>query len=743
MMNPSVTQMADAHFLFEAQHNGSELTVIDPQYSATAVHADNWIPIQTGTDAALGLAVARHIWQSGNLEVDYVREQTDFPLLVRLDTGRFLRGQDMLPGAAAGGRDERKQNVLFVWNPDAERAAEAPGSEGADSGKLIVEGFVPPIEGLFQVTLLDGTQVSVTTVASLLKEQLDPWTFEATAEVTKLSPELIEKFADGFAQAERPMILSSWGSNRFLHSDLMNRTKLLCLAMKGAMGKKGAGYQASGFMGMSGFASALQLNRTGTLGQIEMVLGTMSAGKLYDIVVDLVMGRKSQAEIIWNQVPEGEEEMICATNVSTIDYHHQGIAESLNKQVQGLYPRSLDDYVKEAEEKGWQKNLPRGGPPKVYLQGGTNLLRRSNQTQAMLDNLWPKLELAVGIDQKMNFTVMHCDYVLPAAGWYEKPGIKYMLSYVPYLHYCGQAVKPLGESKDEWEIYWLLSKRIQEIAIERNVPVFDGCGKVPVDWKELHDLYSFNGEYGAKDAEAVTQLVLDNTVSTKGMQIEDLKKTGIEKYSSTGIDMSPTSLFNPDWKGEGVLTTLTHFTKYKWRWPTFSGRQQTYIDHPWFLGAGEALPTHKESPKAGGDLPFQLISGHSRWSIHSTFRDTPLLLRLQRGEPVLYLNVDQAEKLGLDDGEFAELYNDLGSMKMKIKHSTMVRPGVAYYFHGWDPTQFPEHKSFKWLIHGLMNPLHMAGGQGHIRFGINHLQSGSYIQDTRIGIRPVESDTVA
>ena len=108
------------------------------------------------------------------------------------------------------------------------------------------------------------------------------------------------------------------------------------------------------------------------------------------------------------------------------------------------------------------------------------------------------------------------------------------------------------------------------------------------------------------------------------MQIEDLKKTGIEKYRSTGIDMSPTSLFNPDWKGEGVLTTLTHFTKYKWRWPTFTGRQQTYIDHPWFLGAGEALPTHKESPKAGGDHPFQLISGHSRWSIHSTFRDTPL-----------------------------------------------------------------------------------------------------------------------
>jgi DMSO reductase family type II enzyme molybdopterin subunit len=732
MMNPSVTQISDAHFLFEAQYNGAELTVIDPHYAATAIHADNWLPIRTGTDAALGLAVARHIWTTGRLEIDYLREQTDFPLLVRLDTGRFLRGEDMLPDAAEQG----VQNTLYLWNPDAGRPEQAPGSEGADRGQLTVEGFRPPIEGVFEVALKDGSKVGVTTVGSLLKEQLEPWTIETTAQVTGLSPELIEKFADGFANAERPMILSSWGSNRFLHSDLMNRTKLLCLAMKGAIGKKGAGYQSCGFMGMSGFASALELNRTGFLGQLEMILGTISPGKLFEIVVDLLKKRKSQAGVIFDLRMEGESERICATSVSTLDYHHQGIADTLNRGVEGLYPRSLDDYVKESEAKGWQENLPASGSPKVYIQGGTNLLRRSNQAQAMLDNLWPQLELVIALDQKMNFTVMNSDYILPAAGWYEKPGIKYMLAYAPYLHYCDQAVPPLGESKDEWEIFWLLTQKIEEIAKRRNTPPLDACGKLSVDWKELHQVYSFQGAYGPKDAEAVTQLTIDNTPSCKGMQISELKKTGIAKFRNTGVDMSPTSAFNPDWKGEGVLTTLTHFTEYKWRWPTFTGRQQFYLDHPWFLECREALPTHKESPKAGGDYPFQLVSCHSRWSIHSTWRDTPMLLRLQRGEPVLYLNVDEARELGLGDGDFGELYNDLGSVRMRLKHSTMVRPGVAYYFHAWDPIQFPEHKSFKWLIPGLMKPLHMAGGQGHLHFGINHLQAGSFVQDTRVGIRP-------
>jgi nitrate reductase alpha subunit len=220
------------------------------------------------------------------------------------------------------------------------------------------------------------------------------------------------------------------------------------------------------------------------------------------------------------------------------------------------------------------------------------------------------------------------------------------------------------------------------------------------------------------------------------MQIADLKRTGVDKFKSTGLDISPTHQYNPDWKGEGVLSPFSHMVEHKWRWPTLTGRQQFYLDHPWFLESGESLPAHKESPKAGGDHPFQLVSCHSRWSIHSTWRDTPLLLRLQRGEPVLYLNANQAGESGLEDGGWAELYNDLGQMRMRVKHSTLVRPGVAYYFHGWDPSQFPEHKSYKWLIPGIMKPLHLAGGEGHLRFGINHLEPGAFIQDTRIGLRP-------
>jgi hypothetical protein len=37
----------------------------------------------------------------------------------------------------------------------------------------------------------------------------------------------------------------------------------------------------------------------------------------------------------------------------------------------------------------------------------------------------------------------------------------------------------------------------------------------------------------------------------------------------------------------------------------------------------------------------------------------------------------------------------------------------------------------------------MAGGDGQLHFGINHFQLGSYVQDTRVGIRLTDQAKVA
>ena len=102
---------------------------------------------------------------------------------------------------------------------------------------------------------------------------------------------------------------------------------------------------------------------------------------------------------------------------------------------------------------------------------------------------------------------------------------------------------------------------------------------------------------------------------------------------------------------------------------------------------------------------------------------------------MVYLNPKDAERLGIPDDGWSELSNDYGKMYMLVKYSTMVRPGVAYYFHAWDPMQFPNHESYKWLIPGIQNPMHLAGGARQLDMSINFLQPGTFVQDTRVDIR--------
>lgn len=728
MMNPSVTQIADAHFLFEAKYNGSELVVIDPQYSATAIHADQWVPIRPGTDAGLALATARHIWETGRIDLDYVREQTDLPILVRLDTGRFLNEADLRKGGESA--------LVYVWNPATNAPLPAPGATGnVEQPRLDLRGLEPPIEGRFTVTLHDGSETAVVPVGSLLREHLDPWTFEETAEVTGLAVEQIEQFAEGFARAKRPMVLSSWGSNRFFHSDQMNRAKILCLSLKGAVGRKGSGYHSTGWIETGSLGIG---DRTGLRGRLELFMN-LDLGRLFDLAVERVRGRISAQRMTWEFAGEMGEELACVTNAASLNLGYQGIAEDLDREQAGLYPRPLTEYDREAREKGWMPRFPTKAA-RAWVTGGNNVLRRSNLTQRSLEHLWPGLELVVDVNPKFTFTGMHADYLLPAAGYYEKRGIKYAVAYIPYLHYCDAAVPPVGDSKDEWEIFWRLAQEVQRVARERGTPVLDGCGKFPIDLSTIGDRFSFHGEFGPEDTREVTQYILDAASTTKGMTVESLEKTGVEKFKGAGGPSGQPQMFNDSWKGEGVLRGLTHFTEEKWPWPTRTGRQQFYIDHPWFLEAGEALPTHIESPKAGGDLPFQLISCHARWSIHSIWRDDPMMLRLQRGEPALYLNPRDAERVGVADGDWAEVENRIGQIFMRVKYSTMVRPGVAYYFHAWEPHQFPNHESYKFVTPGLMNPLHFAGKEGQLRWRFGVWAPGTQVQDTRVSIRPRNPD---
>ena len=427
--------------------------------------------------------------------------------------------------------------------------------------------------------LKDGSAVEAATVGTLLREQLQLWTVEATAKVTGLAPEVIETFADGFAKAERRWFSRAGAPTVFVHSDLMNRTKLLCLSLKGAFGKKGAGYQATAFVDLTGFPALIQSKRVGLRGKIEMLTNIGSPSEVINLIVDGVKKRRSEIDITMGLVREGEGKTVCSTGPGDHWILPPGHQRRPQPRDEGRVPALARQLLRGVDREGLAErpSRERSAHARTSAEAPICFVARTIP-ETMLEEMWPKLKVAVSLDQKMCFTGMHSDYYLPAAGYYEKSGIKYPMAYAPYLHYCDAAVPPLGESKDEWEVYWLLTKEMERIAQERNLEPFTDCGEEPIDYKELNKIFSFQGRFGPKDAEGVSAAIIDASPAAGGVTIAELKKKGIHRFVSAGDSIAPTAIYNTDWNGEGVLNPFTYFTKHKWRWPTQTGRQQYYID---------------------------------------------------------------------------------------------------------------------------------------------------------------------
>ena len=227
--NPVETRIPDVHFIFDAVDAGARLVVIDPTFSGTASKADAWLQIKPGTDAALGLALVRQVLVDDAADLEFVRTYSDGPLLVRTDTGKRLREEDVVADGAA--------DRFLIWDVARGR----PVAVGTDRLGLPA-GVVAALDGTYQVTLADGRQVEGTPGFALVRAEVDRWTPERASEVTGIAPDLIVSLARGFAAAKPAAILMGGGSNHWYHGDLTGRAFALLATVTGNVGRSGGGF---------------------------------------------------------------------------------------------------------------------------------------------------------------------------------------------------------------------------------------------------------------------------------------------------------------------------------------------------------------------------------------------------------------------------------------------------------------------------------------------------------------------
>jgi anaerobic selenocysteine-containing dehydrogenase len=111
--NPSTSFLAQATAAAEAKARGAALIVVDPRRAGLANRADQWLRVRPGTDGALALGLAGVMLAEGWYDRDFIRNWSTGPFLVRDDTGRFLRPEDLGATGPAGG--------YVAWDQAAER----------------------------------------------------------------------------------------------------------------------------------------------------------------------------------------------------------------------------------------------------------------------------------------------------------------------------------------------------------------------------------------------------------------------------------------------------------------------------------------------------------------------------------------------------------------------------------------------------------------------------------------------
>ncbi|MBI2917719.1 MAG: molybdopterin-dependent oxidoreductase [Chloroflexi bacterium] len=712
--NPSYTGITNYHFITEARYHGTKVITICPDYSPSALPADQWVGVNIGTDAALALSIAQVMIQEGLHKADFLREQTDMPLLVRTGTRRYLREKDL----KRGGRED----IFYFWDSKANNLAEAPRRG------LALEGKVPALEGEFEVATLEG-RVKVRPVFEVLKEKLNKeYTPERASKVTGVSPNTIRQLARDFGKARGMCNISTFNWGKFYHGDLIERSIILDFVLAGHIGRKGATYNAF-----------TQLSNDATIGGVSVRTNIMlGAAAASDPRYAQWMEDGWTPEMIIMQYAREAYQNGHVFGTSFFHYVHSGLLDISQKHNSWdkTLKRPVAEYVKEAFDRGWQLAVPRRGKdPRIIFNMGGGALRRPRASNVIIENLLPKLKLMVALDWRMASTNLYSDYVLPCAGWFEKWNyVGCAKIELPYGWIIQKAVEPLGESKSEWELGLMLAKKLQDRALARGITSYADKDGAVHRLDTLYNKVTIDGMYLEEDDEAVARDFYFNTANVEHIDWEEFKERGY--VAATGTGQTSRSIGNAcDIVPGETVVPLTYHTEKKQPYPTLTRRIQFYVDHDWYLELGQELPAQLEDPKAGGDYPIRVTGGHARWSIHSIQADEAIMLRLQRGEPAMFMSAQDARARGIQDGDWVEARNDMASTRIIAAVSPAVRPGQAMIYHSWENFQFLGKRHFKNIMPSPLNPIELVGGYFHISPWPVCFYPGFSDRETRIEVR--------
>ena len=520
----------------------------------------------------------------------------------------------------------------------------------------------PAIEGEFQVN-----GITVSPVFEFVKKEAAKFTPEKMEAITGLHPDMVRREAQRLAKARKAIVMLGYIVSFYSNCLFTGWGYALALALTGHGGK------------------------TGGLDTSWVVWNHPRWTELS------TFGGKKSARY----EAGGLGEFLRGDMMSGARKHFDNA--KLKKAV-GYDLDDLEEMIKESIDEGW---MPYYGDIKGMISVADNTFRRNKYVDHYRDvHLAQASELYANVNVRMDSTAEWADYVLPAASHYEAWDLRTQ-GFHRFCNVFTRPVEPVGESKPDWEIMALLTKKIQERAIARKIgPIPDG--DVTRDLHTIHDDFTMNGKL-MTDYD-VTKWMVENSPEFGGVTMKEATERGfivLTEEAGTNQPLVKDEPYNP----------FTNQTESKNPYDTLTGRITFYCDAPRFMKMGATVPTGRgHAGPETSNYPLSFYSPHTRWGIHSNWRSNKFMLRLQRGEPNIYINPQLAAQRGIKDGERVRLFNANGDFFAQAKFYPSIPVNSIMMEHGWEPHQYIHKKPMNNSMATFLQPLELVGGWGHLGF---------------------------
>ena len=260
--NPSSSWLARTGEIQKGLKRGARMVVIDPRPTVLAKRATQWLRVRPGTDKVVALGLAHLLISSGRFDQAFAARWTNASLLVRVDTGRFLRESDVKTDGRTDVLYSRDSTTGALLAFDAVRGVWADGH--AD----------PKLRGHVEVQTLRGP-VACRTALDMFAEAAAAYSPERVAEISGVAPDALAKAAEIIAGAKSVAYYAWNGVGQSVDASQTDRAISILYSLTGSYGRRGGNVPggAASFGDISGQDLLTPEQRAKALGLAERPLG--------------------------------------------------------------------------------------------------------------------------------------------------------------------------------------------------------------------------------------------------------------------------------------------------------------------------------------------------------------------------------------------------------------------------------------------------------------------------------------